>query len=113
MNAAFGHLTVAAQAWDHLMANTASSTTSARAGLFLNVREHYLLHLVAHTWLIWHTVSSKRDLKQQRARQQNTRNQAGRPRGTSLFAIRNTFYTIVELGSLVAWGSAAWHLMSS
>lgn len=89
------------------MANT--SPSSYRAGLFINAREHYFLHLVAHTWLIWHTLSSKKDLKKQRTQHQRANNNRRLP----LYGLRNTFYTLVELGSLVAWGSAAWHLMSS
>lgn len=101
---ALGHLVIASQTWDYLMANT---SPSSRAGLFINVREHYFLHLVAHTWLIWHTLSGKKELKKLRTQQR------GQDRRLPLYAVRNTFYTIVELGSLVGWGSAAWHLMSS
>ena len=109
---AFSHLAIAASAWDSLMANT--SPSAYRAGLFINAREHYFLHLVAHTWLIWHTLSSKKDLKKKRSQLQQREGNNNNPnRRLPLYSLRNTFYTLVELGSLVAWGSAAWHLMLS
>jgi hypothetical protein len=85
---------------DLLMAN---SSHYYRPGLFISPKEHDILHLVAHTWLIWHSLSNKKELREQK--QLNRR--------PYLYNLRNTFYTIIELGSLVAWGSAAWRLMLS
>lgn len=98
-NRAFGHLAFAASAWELLMANP---QTSNRLGLFISTKEHSLLHVVAHTWLLWHSFTERQDLKQQKERN----------RRPYLYNIRNTFFIALELYSVAAWGSAAWRLMS-
>jgi len=71
------------------------------ANLFIRAKETDILRLVAHTWLIFHTLNNKKELWEQRKRSK-----------PFLYTSRTVLNGFLAVGSGFAAANALWHLMS-
>jgi hypothetical protein len=76
---------------------------SSPPGLFITGKETYILRLVAHSWLIIHTLNSSKELKEQRKRSTDK---------PILYHLRTVLNGFVTLGSTFAALNALWRLTS-
>jgi hypothetical protein len=71
-------------------------------GLFITARETDIFRVVAHTWLICHTLSNRKELREKRKR--------GRP---LLYSLRTLCNALVAVASAYTAANSLWQLMSS
>lgn len=69
-------------------------------GLYITARETDLLRVVAHTWLVLHSIQNRQELLEEKKQR----------RKPYFYALRRVTNGLVALGSTVAAVNALWHL---
>jgi len=76
------------------MANTTAQ------GLFITSRETDILRLVAHTWLVLHSIKNRNELLEEKKLR----------RRPYFYALRRVTNGLIAIGSTIAAVNALWHL---